>query len=349
MLSHRRHVRGGFTLVELLVVIAIIGILIALLLPAVQAAREAARRSQCTNNLKQLGLGLHNYADAFQTFPMAYFVYINPGTGNINIGSWGLAVLPYIEQAALKQQYNSNVPAANEFGAIGQANIAVLSTPLNTFVCPSAPGGPQARIYDGAIPAGAVPGLPALTWRAAPSDYCVTTGVLGVFANLAYANFPGGAGGNRHGALRDHITIVGANVGNAPCRFADITDGTSNTWVLGERTGGNDIYTKTTSWNLAPAATKAQLVAANGGGWGDPLNGEHWLGGTLASGLPFPPQQGPCAINCTNLRGYGFHSFHPGGCNFLVADGSVSFTSETTDAFIIAARITRQKGEVIPQ
>ena len=79
------------------------------------------------------------------------------------------------------------------------------------------------------------------------------------------------------------------------------------------------------------------------------MNGEHWLGGTLYSGLPFPMQQGPCGINCTNLRGYGFHAFHPGGCHFLMADASVQFVSETADALAVAGRITREKGEVMPE
>jgi prepilin-type processing-associated H-X9-DG protein len=329
--------------VELLVVIAIIGILIALLLPAVQAAREAARRSQCSNNLKQLGIGLHNYADTHKTFPMAYMVYIDPRTSNTNIQAWGVMVLPYIEQQPLYDQYNTTVPAANEFGPPGQANVALIKKPLETFMCPSAPGGD--RVYNGGIPAGAVPGLPALTWEAAASDYCVSTGVLGVYANIAYQ---GSAGGSRHGTLRDHITIVGMASGNPSARFADITDGTSNTFLLGERTGGRDLYSKNAPYP-APTATYQQLVGVNGGGWGDPLNGEHWLGGTLHSGPPVPPVQGPCGINCTNLRGYGFHSFHPGGCHFLMADASVQFISATVEALAVAGRITRQKGEILPQ
>jgi prepilin-type processing-associated H-X9-DG protein len=201
------------------------------------------------------------------------------------------------------------------------------------FTCPSAAGSAESRVYDGGIPAGAIPGLPALTWRAAPSDYCVSTGVRGVFANLAYR---GNAGGRRHGTLQDHITVVGVARGtNRDGKIAAILDGTSNTFMLGERTGGNDIYT-----------LRKQLIAANGGGWGDPLNGEHWLTGTLYSGLPFPPQEGPCGINCTNLRGYGFHSFHPGGCHFAMADGSTQFINQIVDPHVIARQITREKSEI---
>jgi prepilin-type processing-associated H-X9-DG protein len=198
------------------------------------------------------------------------------------------------------------------------------------------------RIYDGGLPAG-VSGLPlpATTWRAAPSDYSASTGVFDVFGTVAYSGNPGG---NRHGTLQDHVHIPGLYQGsNRDARFADISDGTTNTFLFGERTGGNVIYSK-----RQPSATLAALVPSNGGGWGDPLNGEHWLGGTLHSGLPTPPQHGPCGINCTNLRSHGFHSFHPGGAQFGMADGSVQFMSETANALAIAGRITRQKAELLP-
>ena len=96
---------------------------------------------------------------------------------------------------------------------------------------------------------------------------------------------------------------------------------------------------------LPVAEQVALLVAVNGGGWGDLLNGEHWLQGSLYTGVP-PLQGGPCAINCTNLRGYGFHSFHPAGAQFLMVDASVQFVAETAEAFSVAARITAAKGEV---
>lgn len=336
MMKVRMRSRYAFTLVELLVVIAIIGILVALLLPAVQAAREAARRMQCGNNCKQLGLALHNYHDTFNSLPMGW--WIDPKT-TLNGGSWGISILPFIEQQPLLDRYNQNFAPINQAGPNGVANIAIIKTPISAFVCPSAPGAAVARTYVASVPA---PGLGTLTWEAAPSDYCATTGVLGVFANIAYA---GNAGGSRDGVLQMHgPAALGA--ANRSARFADITDGTSNTFVLGERTGGDKIYSKKQLWQSTLAAP---LGASNGGGWGDALNGEHWLGGTLESGLPDPPQQGSCAINCTNARGSGFHSFHPGGCLFVMADGSVQFTAATANPLLIAGRITRQKAEILPE
>lgn len=319
--------RVGFTLVELLVVIAIIGILVGLLLPAVQAAREAARRMQCSNNMKQMGLALHNYESAHRTFPMAW--WLDPNFAALNGSVWSISVLPFIEQVNLYNQFNHNVLSVNETGPIGQANVLLTQTPLSFYMCPSAPGGVE-RTYDG----DASPSLP-VTWRSAPMDYCVSTGLRGDFATIAYS---GNAGGSREGVLQVH----GPFGNNRDSKISGITDGTSNTFLLGERTGGNQIYV-----GRSPEPALSFLVPANGGGWGDLLNGEHWVQGSLRAGNPLAsPGGGPCVINCNNLRGWSYHSFHPGGCHFTMADGSVQFLSENTDAFSIAARITRGKGEV---
>lgn len=344
--------RPAFTLVELLVVIAIIGILIALLLPAVQAAREAARRSQCSNNLKQLALGLHNYEDTHRSFPFGWLLDMR----NLNVQVWGTRILPYIEQRSLYDRYDSRVPSLNEAPAIGfpaaavTQNLQVIATPLSVFVCPSAPGAATSRVYNGGLPANAGgPGLPPLSisWTAAPSDYTPSTGVRGDFANLAYANFPGGAGGNREGVMPQAVVLAtGASMDSS--RLADIRDGTSNTMVIGERVGGPRLYWKggrevgSTTGN--PSDMMTILAKANGGGWGDFLNGEHWLRGALYDGTP-GPDGGPCPINCSNIRGDGFYAFHSGGCQVALADGSSRFISETVDAFVFAAMITRKKGE----
>lgn len=322
--------RSGFTLVELLVVIAIIGILVGLLLPAVQAAREAARRMQCSNNLKQIGLAFHNYESAFKSFPAAW--YAHAPVPPYNLQSCSVGLLPFMEQTPLYAQYNTAFSPTNEGGPISQKNVTVISTVLPMFVCPSAPPG-EARVYNAKVPAGALPRLPAISYRAAPSDYCVTTGVRSTFGNIAYSN---NQGGQRHGALRH-------NNPSAPdgSKMSAITDGTSNTFLMGERTGGATIYSGTT-----PIAAPAPVGETNGGGWGDPLNGEHWLAGAVRGATAFPIAQGGCAINCTNLRGQGYHSFHAGGGQFVMADGSVQFNSASVDAYVFASRITREKGEI---
>lgn len=298
------HQPRGFTLIELLVVIAIIAILIALLLPAVQQAREAARRTQCRNNLKQLGLAIHNYHDSHNCFPPAYILTLSP---NLNASPYSIHILPYIDQAPLYNQWNSSVPAINEGVAIMPwaaasvtANLAVIRTPLTAFKCPSSPVG---DVHDYGL---APPNAPlTVNWTAARGDYSVATGVRSDLANLAYAGFPGGAGGNREGVLQ--VAGTGGRTG----RMADVTDGTSNSFLLGERTGGATIYRK-----LQPDAALTALAGkANAGGWGDFLVGEHWPSGALYDGNP-GANGGPCGINCNNARSMNFHSFHVGGITF---------------------------------
>ena len=185
------------------------------------------------------------------------------------------------------------------------------------------------------VPAGALPGLPILTWKAAASDYCVTTGVLGKYAEIAYVSV-GGPGGDRHGALR-----FTSNLAPNSSKLRDITDGLSNTFLMGERTGGKDQYI---GIRKIPNGLPSPYNMLNGGGWGDPLNGEHWLGGSVRN-PSFPPVQGQCAINCSNIRGSNFHSFHASIAQFVMADGSVQNVSDAVDPFVMAARITREKSE----
>ncbi len=332
--------RSAFTLIELLVVIAIIAVLVALLLPAVQQAREAARRSQCKNNLHQIGLAFHNYHEALNTFPYAYMI----DGKNLNINNWAVQILPYLDQAPLYNLFNSSVPTFSNASALGfnqaaaNQNLVVVNTTLPVFNCPSVPA--TALTYIGALPANALgAGAPPLTlnFTAAKGDYSCSTGVRGNFATAAYANFPGGAGGDRDGVLTNSVP------GSANYqKIATITDGTSNTVMLGERSGGGAIYHKKALFDNGPDI----FTATNGGGWGDGFNGENWLQGALYDGT-HQSGGGPCPINCTNLLGDGYHSFHDGGCHFLLADGGVRFINANIAAFTLAGLITKKKGEII--
>lgn len=335
--------RSGFTLIELLVVIAIIAVLIALLLPAVQQAREAARRSQCKNNLKQLGLAFHNYHETANAFPSGYRVILT-GTGwEGNYRNAFTQILPFMDQAPLYNQTDQGVPIMNGpsgYNATTLANNAALSaTIIAAFMCPSAPGDTQ---HDYAWAAGSLGnGIPtqATSWKGGRCDYVGTTGVRDVFGNLAYNN---AQGGDREGCFR-----VATNTGGGEtARMRDITDGTSNTFMLGETTGGKIIYLKTLP---ASAPVQAALGDRNGGSWIDPLQFENWLKGSLNPPNPANPTSpgGPCPINCSNIRGNSYHSFHTGGAHFLMCDGAVKFISENIAAQTMAGLITRKKGEIV--
>lgn len=339
--------KRGFTLIELLVVIAIIAVLIALLLPAVQQAREAARRTQCKNNLKQIGLSLFNYESTFSTLPYAYRYNLDVSTMKIGYSSVITCLLPYFDQAPLYNSMSQNSPGFNEASgspynypaAEVTANLNAIKTPLVALLCPSSPA---QKVDNYSLPAGAAGNPTALSFTAARSDYVVTTGVLGPFAQIAYA---GNAGGNREGAIQPAGAVTSGStvlqsIGDGDSKIQNIVDGSSNTFLMVERTGGATIYRKT----QANASDTAALGPSNGGAWGDALLGENWLGGALYDGTP---TGGPCGINCTNSRGGGYHSFHTGGIHAVMGDGAVKFISENAAASTIAALITRKKGEIV--
>jgi len=194
-MSGRSVLRRGFTLVELLVVIAIIGILIALLLPAVQAAREAARRMQCSSNLKQIGLALHKYHDSYKSFPIGAMSTLT-GSGNAAAGdwTWPTSILPHIEQEAL---YNQLAPGKTSKAP--PVTNPLVTTPIPVYMCPSDPG-----------------------------DVGHLNNLLGNFAKLNYpATKPMVFGANWANG--------GAGFRNTATRISDVRDGTSNTFFCGER------------------------------------------------------------------------------------------------------------------
>ena len=332
-----RRSRHGFTLIELLVVIAIIAVLIALLLPAVQQAREAARRTQCKNNLKQIGLALHNYHDTYGYFPMGYMVDI----AALNAHGWGTMILPYLEQGNMANQYNFNhgfaAPEAPFSAFPDSLNQAMVATPLPVFMCPSSPE--SGNVYTFTLPGGAIPGWPAVTYKAAPTDYGVVTGFLGALWNTHVQPVTGDI--PRRGLMQDLISLNGSLVSGGRIKgIRNITDGTTNTLMLAEIAGRNSTYRngrKIYDWS-DPANTNA------GGGWGDPVNGENWFAGSLYDGTG---TEGPCVINCTNESGRGAYSFHTGGIHVPLADGSVRFISENINQVTFVLLTVPDDGKVM--
>jgi prepilin-type N-terminal cleavage/methylation domain-containing protein/prepilin-type processing-associated H-X9-DG protein len=282
----------GFTLVELLVVIAIIGILVGLLLPAVQAAREAARRMSCSNNLKQIGLALHNYNDVYKRFPSGQYycrrdiVCDNTRPTWLQGWGWNASILPFIEQGNLSNvlDYSRNM--------YDPVNIAAIQTPMPIFQCPS----------DGARKVLQAPSNSSTApERIATSNYC---GNGGSFANSFVSHVQSNGGytadwGN--GILRrdsDHT-------------FRDITDGTSNTVMVGEVRHWNFTWDPTMYGHWDPPSATACCTLALVRHGNQRLNP--------------PPTAGQV------IRRDGFHSMHTGGAQFVFCDGSVHFISQSID------------------
>ena len=289
----RRH--RGFTLIELLVVIAIIAVLIALLLPAVQQAREAARRTQCKNNLKQLALALHNYHDTFREFPDAQ--YLNVALPN-SAWAWSVMILPYLDQAPLYNQLNLNVQMFEQV-ANDPTRLTLLTAPKAAFICPSDPVG------------GVNPNRPFL--QKSSGGLC-TGMIMTNTTNFAKSNYMACNGNHDSDGVFDS--------GGGVVSIASITDGTSNTILLGERSS--------VKWAKQTAAT---------GPWAG-----IWLGQELtcdgitnvwclAGKTEFQMNSGHHSdvvgsTTATDQPLIAFGSQHTGGAHFAMADGSVRFLSE---------------------
>lgn len=306
----------GFTLIELLVVIAIIAILIALLLPAVQQAREAARRTQCRNNLKQIGLALHNYHDALQRLPPAFIMDIN---GFTTAWAWSVMTLPYLDQAPLYNTlasmtggsgpYPPYTTPATGFNAVVDsfpAPSTALKTPLAVFLCPS----------DGAAPTVNLLGMTFnFTGTGSPKDY-------------GRSNYPGVEGGTdptysfSTGMLP--IATLGGVQPTSRC-FRDVMDGLSNTFFVGERRSPGTIN---------------GLNIGDDGTWTGEMAGLSNITAPCADVYP---------LNYKAVKGYrtAFSSLHTGGAHFLMGDGAVRFISENISVVTYSNLATIAGGEVL--
>ncbi|HWL07937.1 MAG TPA: DUF1559 domain-containing protein [Planctomicrobium sp.] len=315
-------VKRGFTLIELLVVIAIIAILVALLLPAVQQAREAARRSQCKNNLKQLGLAMHNYHDVNGQFPISGGIATSDNTmrawvpGNHRKGSVLVKLLPYVDQAPLfsKINFNLDIEHTDNLPLVRNQKIPV-------FICPSDPAG-GARPND----------------NFALSNYSPSVGAQYM---INCATYPG----NYFNTFaREPFTNSSAEVSGMfameawGAKIRDVTDGTSNTILVGEIVPMCSDHTDRGWWN-----TSALWAATTG-----PINFAIDFDGCPGrSSIPNPRPSPDCHGKTHRATAIAFKSLHTGGAHFVLADGAVRFISENIDYANYQRLGDRRDGQVV--
>jgi prepilin-type N-terminal cleavage/methylation domain-containing protein/prepilin-type processing-associated H-X9-DG protein len=349
--------RRGFTLIELLVVIAIIAVLIGLLLPAVQAAREAARRSQCVNNLKQIGIALHNYHTAYDCFPPAALP-TSTGAGAV-VGNGPFSaharLLGYLEQSAMYTAANFNLCAFNDPYS-NLVNSTVTTARISSFVCPSSP--PSTWNLNFVTP---------LTAVAPGSSYFGSAG-----SSLA-TNYPApaSAGGQPNGVFTFNSPAIGVR---------DILDGTSSTiafgeWKIGD--GNTSLLTipsdaaysggslpagaTNTPNSMTPQTVLAWMATCQKNLSATATGNFSWIGEAWAFGLPgsafgnvlMPPNSkypgcivgGPGGL--PNPAAFEPSSYHPGGANFLMCDGSVRFLKDSVSIQTLWKLGSRAQGEII--
>ncbi len=323
--------RQGFTLIELLVVIAIIAVLIGLLLPAIQQVREAANRTQCQNNLKQIGIALHNYANQNnQAFPSGFLgsSTTDPKT------SWMALVLPYIEQGNLAALYNFKADYDSA------SNAKAVSTQVKLYNCPSTPN--QFRLdMTPSDDAGTV------GQGRAGTDYS-SINAIKPFVGTNCFKLPAGLNKN-------DPSIIGVLERDIPTPVTAVLDGTSNTIMIGEDAGRPDWYVQGGVFISKATGNGKPNKPNKEGGWADPnaafsIDGSLNPCSTAVAGGPsdgcVPANGGPCPTNCTNdSELYGFHA---NGCNVVMADGSVKFIPMTMPICTLAALVTRSGGEPTP-
>ena len=341
--TNLRNRTRGFTLIELLVVIAIIAVLIALLLPAVQQAREAARRTQCKNNLKQIGLALANYESTFTCFPPARLGRFPNGSTSWDDGwtSWTVMILPNLDQSPLYNQFNVSLRWTDP------GNASVVATRLQAYLCPSTPGATRVDLLSANSP------------QPAAGDYSATAymsqkfyGAVGGYSTTWTSKTDPQGNQLRQGILNKAGAPTDPSYSQfPPSRYRDITDGTSNTTAVGESAGDpfpygpqKQILNLTGLPNAADYSTATgPYIYAGGTAWADDGKVTGIQGcnqaGTARGTAPL------AAMNACNDS--EMYSFHVGGVTYVMADGSVRFISQNIDLNTFAALVTKGGGEVM--
>lgn len=325
-------IRRAFTLIELLVVIAIISLLIALLLPAVQSAREAARRMQCANRLKQIGLSLHNYHDTHRMFPAAGRGYgmstCMPAGGQIKNSNGLVSILPFLEQQSVYDLFNHEEAFSNHNGfgvgtVVGDAgtngNAAVSERVMNVFLCPSDSTGPKDRPLSGSYYG------PADGYVAAATNYDFVTSALDYWE------------GNCSVRPKSQKRMFGED---SSTRMRDVTDGLTNTLMVGETTkwhvNGRAFAWAYRSHVMTGIDPYSEYVSAGINIWHMPWQHPTW------QSPPYTPVRGRVRTWWAAAA-----SLHPGGCHFAMGDGSVRFISESIDRATIHNLTRMADGEVV--
>ena len=329
----------GFTLVEMLVVVAIIGVLAAMVLPAVQSTREAARRANCQNNLRQLGLAFQQHHDSFRGFPALVTdrnIAVDPADTAVNVSTtlpargWAIDILAFLEQEPIRKAYNLSADFDDASTTVnGSTNVAVIQNVLKIYQCPSSPATNRTvTLYNSAEDSA------SLGVTGGATDYFPhrIIGPIAVTVDSTTTTY-----GNGTPALQ----------ANKQRSTAAMLDGTSQTILLSEVAMRPTLYINGLKQSSGTTVTSVDAPAwAQWGGF--PMTNLYGYSadGTTVLTTATSTTTGGCGVNCNNNA--GIYAFHPGGANALFVDGSVHFLSKSTSPTVIVSLATRDGSEIIP-